>query len=178
MFEDNKVKLVMGAPEKRDPVYTAMGSFITAYAREVTVRAAQTNYDTFAYADTDSLHLLITDGEDPGNIEVDKNKLGAWKFEYQFQDAIFVRAKSYIEHLDPIHWGTWTEHIENSDGTFTEIEHVQEHETHVAGLSRRVAERLTIDTFRAGESYDGNLKQKVVPGGIVLLDVGFKLPKW
>lgn len=178
VFEDNRVKLKLGAPETRDPIYTAMGSFITAYAREITVRAAQDNYETFAYADTDSLHLLITNGKDPEGLDVDPNKLGAWKFEYQFQDAIFVRAKTYIEHLEPEHWGEWIEWKEHDDGSFTTITRVQEHETHVAGLSVRVAEQLTIDTFRTGNKYEGNLKQKVVPGGIVLLDVGFKLPTW
>lgn len=148
--ENDTVKLVMGEDEARDPVYTAMGVFITAYARDVTIRAAQENYDTFAYADTDSLHLLIT--EDPAGLDVDPNKLGAWKREYAFEQALFVRAKAYIERL--------------FDGS---------HVTHVAGLPDRIAEQLTIDDFVGGRRFTGKLQPKRVPGGIVLVDIGFTM---
>ena len=152
MFDDEAgaVKLVIGTDDKRDPVYTAMGVFITAYARDVTIRAAQENYDTFAYADTDSLHLLIT--EDPAGLDVDPNKLGAWKREYAFAEALFVRAKAYIEKL--------------FDGS---------HVTHVAGLPDRIAEQLTIADFVGGRRFTGKLQPKRVPGGIVLVDVGFTM---
>jgi len=152
MFDDeaDAVKLVIGEDDKRDPVYTAMGVFITAYARDVTIRAAQENYGTFAYADTDSLHLLIT--EDPAGLDVDPNKLGAWKREYAFQEALFVRAKAYIEKL--------------FDGS---------HVTHVAGLPDRIAEQLTIADFVGGRRFTGKLQPKRVPGGIVLVDVGFTM---
>ena len=148
--ENNVVKLVTGAEETRDPVYTAMGVFITAYARDVTIRAAQEHYDVFAYADTDSLHLLID--EDPEGLDVDPNKLGAWKREYAFESALFVRAKAYIEKL--------------FDGT---------HVTHVAGLPDRIADQLTIDDFVGGLRFTGKLQPKRVPGGIVLVDVGFTM---
>lgn len=148
--ENNAVRLVIGTDDKRDPVYTAMGAFITAYARDVTIRAAQEHYDVFAYADTDSLHLLID--EDPAGLDVDPNKLGAWKREYAFEAALFVRAKAYIERL--------------FDGT---------HVTHVAGLPDRIAEQLTIDDFVGGRRFTGKLQPKRVPGGIVLVDVGFTM---
>ena len=153
VLEDNIVKLKMGPPETRDPVYTAMGVFITAYARDLTIRSAQENYDTFAYADTDSLHLL--QDTDPDNLWVDPKALGAWKFEYAFDRALFIRAKSYIEH--------------KANG---------EHETHVAGLPVAIAERLTIEDFVGGRRFEGKLNPRRVPGGIVLEDVGFTLPTW
>lgn len=130
-----------------------MGSFITAYARNITITAAQDNYDMFAYADTDSLHLL-TDS-DPDSLNIHPQELGAWKHEYAFTEALFVRAKTYIEL--------------KQDG---------EHETHIAGLSVKVANELTLDNFTSGETYKGNLKQKIVPGGIVLQDSGFTAPVW
>lgn len=58
-LKDNRVSLVMNEPEMRDPVYTPMGVFITAYARKKTISAAQDNYDIFAYADTDSYTLSV-----------------------------------------------------------------------------------------------------------------------
>ena len=147
------VKLVTGDPETMEPVYTAMGSFITSYARAVTIRAAQQNYDSFVYCDTDSLHLL---GEsDPEGLDIDPHKLGAWKFEYAFEEALFVRAKTYIEL--------------KVDGT---------HETHIAGLPVSVAETLTLDNFVPGRRLEGKLQPVRVPGGIVLHDVGFTIPTW
>jgi hypothetical protein len=141
---------VLGDEETRDPVYTAMGVFITAYARDVTIRAAQAHYPVFAYADTDSLHLLLE--ENPVGLDVDPHKLGAWKREYKFTEALFVRAKAYIEKLE--------------DGS---------HVTHVAGLPDRIAHQLTIDDFIGGRRFEGKLQPKRVPGGVVLEDVGFTM---
>ena len=170
VFEDNIVKLRMGPPATREPVYTAMGVFITAYARDKTIRAAQANYDVFAYADTDSLHLL-TD-TDPENLWIDPKALGAWKFEYAFDRALFIRAKSYIEHLSADHRHTME--------TCPHDEHVPgcDYETHVAGLPVAIGEKLTIEDFIGGTKFSGKLNPKRVPGGIVLEDVGFTLPTW
>ncbi len=66
----------------KEPIYTAAGVFITSHARALTIRAAQASYDVFAYADTDSLHLL-TDTV-PDGIDVDPVRMGAGKFEYAF----------------------------------------------------------------------------------------------
>jgi len=150
VMEDDVVKLRMGEPETRPPVYTAMGVFITAYARDVTIRAAQANYGTFDYADTDSLHLLTTD--DPVGITVHKSKLGAWKHEYTFDAAIFVRAKCYTEHVP-------------GEG----------YVTHIAGMPDTIAKTLTFEDYVSGKKFPGKLLPKRVPGGIVLTDVNFTL---
>ena len=160
VFEDGVVKLRLGPEETRNPVYTAMGVFITAYARDYTIRAAQQHYDVFAYADTDSLHLLI-DG-DPDTLDVDPNKLGAWKFEYAFDSALFVRAKAYIEHLVP------------GQGKIND-KHPSGYVTHIAGLPDKVAEKLSFEDFTNGRVFEGKLVPKRVPGGIVLQDAGFTL---
>lgn len=91
---DKNSKLVITSTSSiESPVYIPVGSFITAYARGVTVRAAQKNYEHFLYADTDSLHLdAPADG-----IEVDAKKLGAWKNESNWSVARFVRQKTYVE---------------------------------------------------------------------------------
>lgn len=164
--ETDAVKLVMGDDDTRDPVYTAMGVFITAYARDVTIRAAQDNYDVFAYADTDSLHLLID--EDPEGLDVDPNKLGAWKREYAFEQGLFVRAKAYIERLFE-HTHTAEECPLKDHGEWCR------HVTHVAGLPDRIADKMTIDDFVGGRRFTGKLQPMRVPGGIVLVDVGFTM---
>lgn len=156
---DNVVKLVTGEEETRDPVYTAMGVFITAYARTVTITVAQLNYDIFVYCDTDSLHLLDT--HTPVGLDIDPHKLGAWKFEYNFEEALFVRAKTYIE-------------LKEFKGYPFRIEY----ETHIAGLPVKVAEKLTFETMVPNAKFPDKLVPKRVPGGIVLNDVGFKLPVW
>lgn len=74
--------------------YIPIGSFITAYARETTVRAAQANYDRFLYADTDSMHLI---GEAVG-VPVGDG-LGEWDHEDTWDMARFVRQKTYIERI-------------------------------------------------------------------------------
>ena len=67
---DGVVQYLVEDEELRSPIYTAMGAFITAYAREKTIRSAQRVYHRFAYADTDSLHL---EGYDvPEGLEVHK----------------------------------------------------------------------------------------------------------
>lgn len=151
VMEDNVVRLKEGPEETRNPVYTAMGVFITSYARDVTIRAAQENYDTFAYADTDSLHLLVD--EDPPTLDIDPDKLGAWKREYRFMSAVYLRAKQYAELKE--------------DGKY---------EVHIAGLPRTIAATVTFDDLLKGRTFEGKLMPKRVPGGIVLVDTTFHFP--
>lgn len=174
VFENDIVKLKTGPTETKDPIYTAVAVFCTAYARDVTIRAAQDNYATFAYADTDSLHLLRD--TDPEGLWVDPKALGAWKYEYSFTRALFLNAKRYIEHLDPQHWHAPEDHDSNKHG-----EHHGpgcEYETHVAGLPVEVSEIVTIEDFQPGRRFTGKLNPRHVPGGIVLEEVGYTLPTW
>lgn len=150
VLENDRVKFVMGENETRPPVYTAMGAFITAYARALTIRAAQANYSTFAYADTDSLHLLRSDV--PDAIDVHPSKLGAWKLEYHFQQALYVRAKFYLEQRE--------------DGSYV---------NRIAGVSEKVSGAITFDDVTNGRVLVGGLKPRNVPGGIVLMDSPFTI---
>ena len=88
--------------EKR-PGYIPIGSAITSYAREFTQRAAQLNYHGidkpgFIYADTDSIHCDLSPNEIVG-IETDDNEFLKWKLESCWDEAIFVRQKTYIERI-------------------------------------------------------------------------------
>ncbi len=181
---DGIVKLEMGPSNIGEPIYTAMGVFITAYARDITIRAAQKNYATFAYADTDSLHLL-TD-TDPDGLHVDPKELGAWKLEYRFDRALFIRAKTYTEHKnaqwchDPVvcadtEHGDDCKHLCHAEGGHTAA---CDHETHIAGLPVKVTEAMTIEDFVGGRSFDGKMTPRRVPGGVILEDVPYTLPMW
>lgn len=164
-LKDGAVKLVHGEPEVRNPVYTAMGVFITSYARDVTIRAAQENYATFAYSDTDSLHLLRDDV--PDGIDVHPTRLGAWKLEYHFEAAFYIRAKGYLEK----HAETDCEHDDGPSGHGEWCYYT----THIAGLPEGVASRLTFDELYDGNVLEGKLTAVNVPGGVVLKDIPFEL---
>lgn len=162
VLENGVVRLVRGQPETRPPVYTAVGVFITAYAREITIRSAQANYDVFAYADTDSLHLL-TD-EIPTDLDVHPTKLGAWKFEYAFHNAYYIRPKAYLELM----------HYTIKDGQ-RDYSVDGKYENRIAGLPVDVSASLTFDDLVEGKVLHGKLNPKTVPGGVVLRDVPFEL---
>lgn len=93
---DGKVKLITGQKELSDPIYIPVGSFITSYARRVTINAGQINFDKVIYFDTDSMHMIgVAEG-----IEVDSSKLGAWKHESSPTRSRFLKPKQYIEEID------------------------------------------------------------------------------
>jgi hypothetical protein len=149
-LKDGVVAYYRGPDETRKPVYTAMGVFITAYARALTIRAAQDNYDVFAYADTDSLHLL-TDTV-PSSIDVHPSKLGAWKLEYHFAEALYIRPKVYMERMH--------------DGSYV---------NRVAGLPEAVSSQMTFETAYDGAVLTGKKQQMNVPGGMILKEIPWNL---
>lgn len=161
ILEDDRIRLIMGEEETREPVYTAMAVFVTSYARYLTITAAQAHYDRFAYADTDSLHLI---GDEPVDLEVHPNKLGAWKHEYDFTSAYYLRAKAYSEF-------TKKHHMKNDCNEFW----VSEMETHIAGLPREAATQVKYEHYIHGKEFGGKLLPRRVPGGVVLTDIGFTL---
>lgn len=165
ILKDGVVKLVRGESETRDPVYTAVGVFITAYARDLTIRAAQANYDVFAYADTDSLHLLQPDV--PDAIEVHPTKLGAWKFEYAFENAYYIRPKAYLERM--------TSENKHEDECPKDCDIKHNYVNRIAGLPIHISSVLSFDDLVEGKVLHGKLNPRAVPGGVVLKDVPFEL---
>lgn len=165
ILKDGVVKLVRGEPETRPPVYTAAGVFITAYARDITIRSAQANYATFAYADTDSLHLLQDNV--PDSIEVHPTQLGAWKFEYAFKESFYIRPKAYLERIADVN--------EHKDDCRPDCQMAHHYVNRIAGLPLDVSGALTFDDLQEGKILHGKLNPKAVPGGVVLKDVPFEL---
>lgn len=176
--ETGTIRLRTNDPEMRDPIYTAAGVFITSYARDITIRAAQQNYDRFAYADTDSLHLI--GDEMPDNLTIDNSELGAWKHELNFEQAYYIRPKAYLEYgIDP----------RDTDGKLG-------YHNAIAGVPKHMSAELRFDdlipgrvlTIHKGEvvretaehrrnvvTMHGKLTPKAVPGGIVLTPTPFEL---
>lgn len=147
----DSVRYVYGEWEERKPVYIPMATFITAWARCTTITAAQSVYDRFLYADTDSLHLIGT--EIPEEIDVDPVRLGAWKHEATFTRAKYLRAKSYIEEID---------------GKL---------EVTCAGLPDDCHDQVTFENFSENAVYTGKLRPVHTAGGIVLEETNFSIRK-
>ena len=101
--DDNSIGFKNVSEKDKTPGYIPVGSAITSYARNFTIRAAQKNYHGvdqrgFIYADTDSIHCDLEPDEIQG-ITVDDKNFCCWKLESQWDDAIFTRQKTYIEHV-------------------------------------------------------------------------------
>lgn len=80
-------------------IYTAVGSFITSYAREDLLNMLHNNFDRWLYADTDSAHLLGFDDAKGDKLDINNTgELGLWKRECYFSDSIFLGAKRYAEN--------------------------------------------------------------------------------
>ncbi len=101
--DDDSVKFVNVFANDKKVGYIPIGSAITSYAREFTIRTAQKNFHGvdkpgFIYADTDSIHCDLSADELKG-VPVDPVKFCHWKLETSWDKAIFVRQKTYIEHV-------------------------------------------------------------------------------
>lgn len=151
LCEDGVIRYQSGELEEREGVYLPVGVFVTAYARRKLLTSIAEVWDRFLYCDTDSIHLKGWD--QPNGIDVDKYRLGAWKEEMKFDKAKYLRAKLYMER-----------NVESGEVTVVG-----------AGMGKECKEQVTFENFNLGQTYAGNLKAKVVPGGTVLLRNEFKL---
>ena len=130
--------------------YIPLASFITSYARAITIKAAIANYDNFIYSDTDSIHLT----EEAKGIIVDDKELGAWKLEKQFDDSLFLGLKCYAEH-DKEGW-----------------------EFKVAGLPQDSTKNLNINQFFIGSKVDYQVSTKTRDGSMIItrqFEIGKKI---
>ena len=152
-LDNGIVKYRTGEKETREPLYLPVGTFITAYARYYTIESSQKikeysinkyGVDMYVYSDTDSIHTLLPIDDLKELLDVDENRLGAWKHESTFKRARFLRAKSYIEEIDGVLNVT------------------------CAGMPVRCKNLVTWDYFHPGSVYEGKLLPSHTKGGIVL----------
>ena len=155
---DGSVGYRMGDHEERDPVYTPLGCFVTAWARYKTITSAQAVFDRFMYADTDSLHVL---GCEPvKGIEVHPTKLGMWKHESDFCKAKYLRAKTYMERIVRVG--------ETVDGVYKMVPVPIHDDVKCAGMPQDLKKYVSFASFKKGFTVNGKLRPVHVPGGIVL----------
>lgn len=152
--------------EERDTVYTAMASFITAYARRVTISAimevgGENKGSRFCYADTDSIHLI---GTQTPNIYIHKTNLGAWKFEGTWKQAKFIRAKTYFEIMDI-----------NKSKVKTDNIFYTHFDVKCAGMPSNLKKKVTTSNFNIGLVLSGKLIPRRFEGGVMLISTDFSI---
>lgn len=154
---------------EKKPGFIAVGSAITSYARRFVINAAQANYhgvdkDGFIYCDTDSIHCSGKP-EDVKGIRIHPTSFCAWKLESYWDKAVFVRQKTYMEHVTHI------------DGK--EVEPF--YNIRCAGMSedakQEFLEKYDITDFKEGLKLNEGLKPVRMPGGIVLEKKGYHMTK-
>lgn len=176
--------------------YIPVGSAITSYARNFTIRAAQKNYygkdkRGFIYADTDSIHCNLKPEEIKG-IKVHDKDFCCWKLESQWDKGIFVRQKTYIEHvvgenLEPL------EHPYNNikcagmpnkckdlfelsmnGGYEDKKDEFNEEELQFLFKNNKPIKR-SYEDFKIGLKIPGKLMPKRIKGGTLLVDTSYEM---
>lgn len=132
------------------PYYTAVASFITAWARETLFKTIQANIEYFVYCDTDSVH--ITRSQLDGGI-VDDTALGAFKLEKVYKRSKYLAQKTYYGIKD----------------TGNDLK--------IAGCPQEVKDTISFDEFDFGIVRDGKLHPKKVDGGTLLVNTPFTIHK-
>ena len=159
-LENDIVKYKLGEKDTKDGVYLPMGAFITAYARDKTIRTSQAikdysikkyGVDMYCYSDTDSIHTILPIEELKQFCEIDDVELGKWAHESHFTRAKFIRQKTYLEEIDG------------------------EINITCAGLPQRCYDQVTWDNFKEGLKVDGKLSFKHVQGGVILVETEFTI---
>lgn len=177
-WDEEKVKYKLGEKEERAPVYLPVACFITAYSRDDVIRNAQANYHRFAYADTDSLHL-IGNGT-PEGMDIDPYRLGAWGLESVFYRARFLRAKCYIEE-HPAALPVCK--VPKSRNRRLKLQKPPSPTLHTkgklqvtcAGMPYNCHDSVTWENFAFGMVYEGKLQFKTVKGGAVLIPTTYRI---
>lgn len=159
-IEDDVVLYKLGDKEIRKGIYLPVGAFITAYARNKTIRTSQAiktysiekyGKDLYCYSDTDSIHTLLPIEELTQFCDIDDVRLGAWKHESTFTKARFVRQKTYLEMIDG------------------------EVKITCAGMPPSCYKYVKWDTFKEGFTCGGKLMFKHVKGGVMLIETDFTI---
>lgn len=96
-MENGKVEYQTLKADKK-AVYVPVAAACTAYARKELLSAVQANYEYFACCDTDSCHLVCSVDKIKG-FRLHDTDFNAWKVESVWDSALFLRQKTYWEHI-------------------------------------------------------------------------------
>lgn len=175
----------------KQPGYIPVGSAITSYARNFTIRAAQNNYygkdnPGFIYADTDSIHCDLEPNQIKGII-VDDKKFCCWKLESCWDEAFFVRQKTYIEHVtkenqEPIDEPYYSIKCAGMPDKCKELfrlsmegyEPTEDDEFTKEDLDF-LSQKRNMEDFTIGLKVPGKLLPKRIRGGVLLVDTIYEM---
>lgn len=194
--DDKSVGFIPVPEAKKKPGYIPVGSAITSYARNFTIRAAQKNYHGvnergFIYADTDSIHCDLAPEEIKG-IKVHDKDFCCWKLESCWDKAIFTRQKTYIEHVVkencipidntynnikcagmPQKCKDLFEKSMDGDADFTNEWSDKEKEFLFDKDNKPI--KRTFADFKIGLKVPGKLRPKRIRGGILLVETTYEM---
>lgn len=191
MKDDESIGFMEVDEEKKKAGYIPVGSAITSYARNFTIRAAQKNYygvdkPGFIYADTDSIHCDLLPSQMKG-IKIHDKNFCCWKLESCWDRAIFARQKTYVEHitkenLEPVDKAYWNIKCAGMPDRCKELfrrnidgEGATEEDS--AEAKEFLKTHRTISDFKVGLKVPGKLMPKRIKGGVVLLDTTYEMRK-
>lgn len=187
---DNKLlfKTIVGHDKKVG--YIPIGSAITSYARNFTIRTAQKNYHGvnapgFIYADTDSIHCDLKASE-LIDVPVHATHFNHWKLESTWDVGLFVRQKTYIEHVIEENLNPISEPYFNIKCagmperckrlfllSMTQEEYNKKEYT--CEENKFISKRRELIDFKVGLCIPGKLLPKRIDGGILLTSTTFEM---
>lgn len=181
--DEKNIKFFTVLANDKIPGFIPIGSAITSYARDFTIRTAQKNYHGpnkpgFIYADTDSIHCDLSIDEIEGITE-HPTDFCCWKYESSWDIGIFVRQKTYIEHItshgrkeiDVPYWDVKCAgmppkckelFINSLQGVIPKDKQYSEEELEFMKTKRE------LEDFKVGLEVPGKLIPKRIKGGIIL----------
>lgn len=191
--EDRSVNFFSVSESNKKPGYIAVGSAITSYARNFTIRAAQKNYygvnrRGFIYADTDSIHCDLKPSEIKG-ITVHSKNFCCWKLESSWDVGFFSRQKTYIEHITH-------ENLEKIETPYFNVKCAgmpekcknlfirsmsdipisdEEKEKYNTEEISFIEDKKQISNFKIGLKVPGKLRPIRIKGGVLLIDTPYEM---
>lgn len=189
--EDKSIGFYSVMAYDKTPGYIPVGSAITSYARNFTIRAAQKNYHGvnergFIYADTDSIHCDLLPDELVG-IKEHKIDFCCWKLESCWDEAFFARQKTYIEHIthedrQPIEHPYYNikcagmpERSKHLFDMSMQGEEIVDPSEYTEEELEFVKKKRTIADFTKGLNIPGKLLPHRIEGGVVLVEVPYEM---
>lgn len=191
--EDKTIGFYTQLANDKEAGYIAVGSAITSYARNFTIRAAQQNYygadkDGFIYADTDSIHCSLPPDQIKG-IKVHPTDFCCWKLESTWDVGFFVRQKTYVEHViaedcEPIEKPYYNFKCAGMPERCKELfiksmkgeqPQGEERDKYTKEELQFLETKRTINDFNIGLKVPGKLLPKRIRGGVLLVDTTYEM---
>lgn len=180
--ESSVIKFEPRPEYKKKTIYIPVGSAITSYARNFTIRAAQENYHGpdrpgFIYADTDSIHCDLSPDQVKG-IQWDPVQFNRWDLESEWDQGLFVRQKTYLEigkdvvikcaGMPDKCKALFLASITGDRGPLEDYDLNPEDEEFLKT-------RRSFTDFKKGLKVPGKLRPSQIPGGIVLNETTYEI---